>query len=223
MLAAVRLLRQFRLLLLINRATAMTTSKPVKHLTIKTIGKERYSTKPNSMELYGGIFFGLLLFPGGCALFGWGIYQLFFSSDLIGADEREFSRVAAAIVIGLLMLAASIYLCFNVRRVLAYQVTICWDGFYVIDRGKTTVFAWEDVALIHEAIVHVTVKFTRWQPKSMAEQRIERSYTVHRADGETFTINDKLIRHAWRIIDPICAASKQHNIPWKTSHSKMTL
>ncbi|MCR9119093.1 MAG: hypothetical protein NXI22_19350 [bacterium] len=201
----------------------MTTSKPVKHLTIKTIGKERYSTKPNSMELFGGIFFGLLLFPCGCALFGYWAYQLWLILHREVVNGNDYIPIVVALVIGLLMLAASIYLFFNVRSILAYQVTVCADGFYVKERGKLTVFAWEDVVLVEELIMLVTVKVSRWQPKSMAHQRTQRGYTVHRVDGEKFELDGTRIEHTSPIVGAIGAAQKKYKFAWKSERGEMTV
>jgi hypothetical protein len=100
-------------------------------------------------------------YRGGFAriMYGIGALIMFVLAAVIiaaGATSSDIGGTIALILVGVLFVAAGVYLVYRVLAALGTRIQLFEGGFSVTQRGKTTTGAWNDVSQITQQIIRQT-------------------------------------------------------------------
>jgi hypothetical protein len=192
-----------------------TLNRPVTR-SAESLGKVTYEVKPNVSNVVAGFILGAGLVVGGLVMTGYLLRQMFFAG---GNPPRNVGDWAGALVMALLGLAVAVggaLLMLFTRSLIGFRLRVCADGFSFTRANRQSVFAWDEVVLVREAILEEKLPLAKGVARHLMAAKTTRTYTVVRCDGEEFYFDENVVPRTSLLAGPLTAAAKSRGIPWQT-------
>jgi hypothetical protein len=191
--------------------------------TAESLGKPTYEQRPSAANLGAGAILSALLVAAGLALLWMAIRDIRKAGGQLPlAAERGMSWLSAAllVIIGVGLAAGGVLLFRWVWEMLSFRLYVCPDGFYYTKKRETGVFAWDEIQLVEETVLHERLPLVKGPAKHLMPTKTSRSYRVVRCDGTEFSFDGNTIRRVSLLAGPLATAASKHAFPWQVSEEK---
>lgn len=176
----------------------------------ESLGDVRETFQPKLANIIAGSIVGLIFIAAG----------LTFAVGLALREDqqplKQSDQIAKYFLIGLLGLTGPIggsAMLWWMKRLAAHRVVVRDAGFVYIYGGTEEVCPWQQVTRINEIFTQEQLKLLKVPGASI--KRIDRSFSVIRADGKEFGFTVNSVNDLPRFGELLEAASQAHNIPWE--------
>jgi hypothetical protein len=197
----------------------MTTATRPSSRTVESLGKPIYQQKPAMANQIAGLILSALLVGGGVAITWLPIRELKRTGFRLPIfHERNMSWAAAALLfaISIALVIGGILLFRRIWSLFSFCLYVCPEGFYFSQRGERVVFAWDEIQLVEETVLHERLPLAKGVAKHLMPTKTSRSYRVVRCDGREFAFDVNTIPRVSLLSGPLTTAAKRCGFEWRT-------
>ncbi|WP_254507878.1 hypothetical protein [Anatilimnocola floriformis] len=119
-----------------------------------------------------------------------------------------------SVVFGVLIALGGTYMLWRIMTLFSFRVRIYKLGFAVLDQGEETIFAYDEILKVQEAIVHEHLPIVKGPAKRLMPTRTAAFYSVTRRDGVVFSFDENLMPHISWLAGPLKMAAAEHQFDW---------
>jgi len=188
--------------------------------SVESLGPPASEHRPSAANKIAGIILSLLMIGGGLALGGLAIRGLIESGGQLPLQAQHghsWFSVGLMLLLALVLVGLGGFFLVFVRNLSSLKIVLCPEGFYCIQRGETTVFAWDEISLVEEHVLHEHLPIVKGAAKALMPTVASRSYTVRRCDGRVFSFDGNTLPRVETLAVPLSAAMRKRNVPWQVT------
>ena len=185
--------------------------------TVESLGPSRHELKPSQANQGAGIILSILMVGGGGTLAWFPARAVIQSRGRLPLWAEEGMSWAAVGILGILGIGLALGGILLFRWVLSmysFRLHICHDGFYYRRRGKSCVYAWEEIVAVEETVLHEHLPVLRGVARYALPTKQSRSYVVRRCDGERFLFGGDVIKDVALLAGVLQEEAERRVIPW---------
>lgn len=189
-------------------------------MTMDELGEIKREFKPAFWNVGAGFIIGLLLIGGGCVGIGFAVKGVFENGGHLPLSTSGPLRGLCWVDVGIMTTAGlggivGGYFVIQWMRVMSsLRVRIGQNGFAVVDRKATHVYAWDDIVRVEEVHCYQRSAYTKALPKNITPAMMSKVFNIHVKEGEGFTFGANKIRsHIW-LAQMVKRESDRRDVPW---------
>jgi len=188
--------------------------------TVESLGPPISQHRPSAANKIAGIVLSLLMIGGGLALGGFAIRGIVESGGNLPLQVQQghsWFSVGLMLLLALVLIGLGVFFLVMVRKLFSLTIVLCPEGFYCQQHGATKAFAWDEISLVEEHVLHEQLPIVKGAAKALMPTVASRSYTVRRCDGQTFDFDGNTLPRVEALAVPLSAAMRKRNVPWQVT------
>ncbi len=174
------------------------------------LGDELRTFRPTMSNMVAGAILGVGMIGGGIAGAVY-VYRMPIAAG--GNFEDQVGKFLVLAFLGLGMPLLGIFFLRFVKHLAAHRVKMYRNGFAYIDRGKTELCPWTEVAEFQEVFTEEQLKLLELPGARL--KRIDRSFGVVRKDGKRFEFGSNNVDNVADLAAYFEGARDRYGIAWK--------